>query len=416
MIDTFTILIPLFLCGLGIGYAIANRSCNKDLDGLGAQIDTLEVSLMQAKHEAASQSEKVEWLQNAEQRAKDAFASLAGQTLRASSDDLVKRSRESLEAVMREVRGDWQTQKAQLQHLVDPVKETLAALDSNVRQLEQKREGAYSSLETQLGQLGRAHAELQTSTTTLSQALKSSSVRGRWGELQLRRIVQLAGMAVHVDFDEQVSADGGRPDMVCHLPNGGILPVDAKAPMDAYLAAVEATSVQDRDALIGSHVEAVRSRIRDLSRKAYWSQFERAPECVVMFVPVESALGAAYDRDPDLFEWALSQNVMICTPVTLLALLKAVAFGWQSHQVSENARKIAEEGKELYGRLETFLKHLGGLGLAITKAVDGYNGAVASLQSRVLPAAKRMQELGVSTSEAPELKSIEAQAREVTVA
>lgn len=227
-------------------------------------------------------------------------------------------------------------------------------MDKQVRELEQKREGAYQSLEKHLGQLGQAQTQLRDTTVTLAQALKSSTVRGRWGELQLRRVLELAGMTSHVDFDEQVTTDEGRPDVIVHLPNQGILPVDAKTPMTAYLAAIEADE-KEQQAKLAAHAQAMRNRIQELGRKQYWDQFERAPEMVIMFVPSEACLSAAFEQDPALLEFGMGKHVLITTPFTLLALLRAVAYGWQQQQITENVREIAKQGQELYERVIKFL-------------------------------------------------------------
>jgi DNA recombination protein RmuC len=292
------------------------------------------------------------------------------------------------------------------------LEQTLQTLDGQIRTLEQKREGAYKELGEQLRQLGHAQHQLQTSTIKLEQALKSPTVRGSWGQVQLRRVVELAGMESRVDFDEQATAEAGRPDLIVHLPNHTVLPVDAKAPMTAFLEAMEAQDDDRRKERLQAHADAVRSRVKELSQKKYWEQFERAPEFVVMFVPNDTCLIAAFERDPSLLEYGFQQRVLITTPVTLLALLKAVAYGWQQQQISENARQIAEQGKELYERLVKFVDHLRKTGGGLDAAVKTYNEAVGSLESRVLPAARKFKELGAITTELPEPESIERQTRQ----
>jgi DNA recombination protein RmuC len=284
-------------------------------------------------------------------------------------------------------------------------------MDGYVRELERKREGAYQRLQEQLQNLATTHSELQTTTINLSQALKSPTVRGRWGEMQLRRVVEMAGMVKHVTYDEQVTTDGGRPDMIAYLPNGGVLPVDSKVPLAAYLDAMEAKDEETRRTKLGKHAKAMQDRIQELSQKKYWEQFDNTPDFVVMFVPNEACLGAAFEINPSLLEYGIEKHVLISTPVTLLALLRAVAYGWQQQQITENARQIAEQGRELYRRLETFIGHMAELRKDLNKTVDGYNKAVGSLERRLLPAARRFEEMGVTASELDVPQTIDTQAK-----
>ncbi|NLW94524.1 MAG: DNA recombination protein RmuC [Chlamydiae bacterium] len=340
-------------------------------------------------------AEKLQWAETSRAALVDAFKACASDVLHANSAQLEQRSRSALE------------------NLVKPLTNDLASLDMLVRALESKREGAYQALGQQLTELGRLHAQLQSTTTTLAQALRSPTVKGRWGELQLRRLVEMAGMAGHVDFDEQAAAEAGpgRPDMVIRLPQGGILPIDSKVPLDAYLEAMETREEAARAAKLAQHAKAMRGKVNDLGRKAYWDQFERAPEIVVMFVPLEASLSAAFEQDRDLFEYAIANRVLISSPVILFALLKVIAFGWQQQRLAENAERIAEEGRELYGRLATFVGHFSGVGEALEKSVKGYNRAVASLESRLIPLARRFQEMGVARDEIPDPAQLDIQPR-----
>jgi DNA recombination protein RmuC len=289
--------------------------------------------------------------------------------------------------------------KKDFQGVVDPLKESLTSMDTHVRELEKNREGAYKSLEQQLAQLRDTHTKLQQSTITLTEALRSPTVRGRWGEIQLRRVVEMAGMVNHVSFDEQATTDLGRPDMIAYLPNGGVLPVDSKVPLASYLAAMDHRDDDARKHHLREHAKAMRSRVKELGQKQYWDQFQSSPDFVVMFVPNEACLGAAFEHDPELLEYAIDKKVLISSPVTLLALLRAVAYGWQQHQITENALRIAEEGRELYARLDTFVNHLGDVGDSLGKAVERYNRAVGSMEKRLMPSARRFKELGLSSKE-----------------
>jgi len=369
---------------------------------LGVLQERLEIAKRDLLAASDANAEKVSWVDQAEQHLREAFQALASQALRENSEEFLKRGQE------------------QLKNLVEPLDKDLGDLDSQIRALEQKREGAYGSLEQQLKQLGQAHNELRDTTVGLKEALKSPTVRGRWGEFQLRRIVEMAGMTNHVDFAEQEQVAEGRPDLSVRLPNEGFLPVDAKTPMDAYLAAVELTDGDQRKEKLKAHARAVHDHVRRLSQRTYWKysdkQSDRAPEVVVMFIPIEACLGAAFEYEPDLLDFAFSQKVLITSPVTLLALLKTVAYGWMQLQLAENAEQIAKEGRLLYDRLNIFLGHLVGMGKSLDGAVSKYNDAVGSWESRVLPAARRLKDLGAGASELEVLTPVEHQPRPVSPA
>lgn len=295
-----------------------------------------------------------------------------------------------------------------------PLSENLDKLDQQIRDLEGKREGAYQGLREQLRKLSEDQSKLQNTTITLSGALRSTRTRGKWGELQLHRIVELAGMTEHIDFEEQISIGDGRPDMIIRLPNGGNLPVDAKVPMNAYLDAVSASEEGMRHSKLEAHTRAVRGRIQELRKKKYWEQFEEAPQFVVMFVPHEAGLSAAFHQDGDLLDYALKSNILIASPVTLLALLKAVSYGWQQILLAENAREIAAEGKVLYNRMAKMAEHVGNLGTDLQRSVDDFNSLVGSLEHRLLPSARRFEELGIADSEFPTMESVELTTRKLT--
>jgi DNA recombination protein RmuC len=350
---------------------------------------TADVRIINARleQELRAEREKLQWTEVAEQKLREAFTALASQSLSTNSQQFLANAQKELKT------------------LVDPLSQRLDTMDQQVRALETKREGAYGKLGEQLRSLGEAQSQLQRTTVSLEQALKSPTARGRWGELQLRRVVELAGMVSHIDFDEQPTTDEGRPDLIVRLPGGGILPVDAKASATAYLDAMQAEDDR-RSTKLDEHVRAMRSRIQDLSRKQYWSQFDRAPELVVMFVPFESALSAAFERDPELLEYGIRQHILVASPVTLLALLRAVAFGWQQQQITENARQIANEGRELYARVLNVLRPLRDAGTHLGRAVEAYDQAIGSLEHRLFPALHRMKDLTASSDELPETSEI----------
>lgn len=372
--------------------------------------EALKVRLARAEKDREADFEKLKWIEEAESHMRDAFAALAGRTLQTQSTEFLKRAGEQVEGLLNRVKGDWQSHKAELRTLVEPLRETLGTMSRQVQDLEQKREGAYQGLQEQLRQLAQAHTELQHTTVTLTQALRSPTVRGRWGELQLRRVVELAGMQRHIAFAEQTTTEFGRPDMIAHLPNGGILPVDSKVPLDAYLEAMEAPNEETRRRKLERYARAMQQRVQELGQRRYWEQFEHAPDFVVMFVPNEACLGAAFEQSPGLLEYAIEKRVLISTPVTLLALLRAVSYGWQQQQVTDNALQIAAQGKELYKRLEIFIGHVVELGRSLNKTVAEYNKATGSLNRRLLPAARRFEEMGVARTEVEEPAAVDAQA------
>ncbi len=245
----------------------------------------------------------------------------------------------------------------------------------------------------------------------LSQALKSHTVRGKWGEIQLRRIVEMAGMVEHVDFVEQASTDEGRPDMIIYLPQEGILPVDAKAPLDAYLEAMTTSSDEVMERKLAEHVHALKSRINELGRKSYWQQFPDSLEFVVMLVPNDACLNVAFEQDPGILEYAMNMRILLATPTSLIGLLKTVAYGWSQLHIAENAQNIAIQGKELYSRLLKFFEHIFKTGKALDGAVKSYNEAVGSLESRLLPAAGKFRDLVNASEDIQEPEAIERTTR-----
>jgi DNA recombination protein RmuC len=364
---------------------------------LEQQLSSLRVQYMDSQTKLAdlsrareSDQEKIAWVEKAQLMMREAFQSLAAQSLQSNSDEFLKRTHSQL---------------------VEPLLNGVKKLDEQIQVLEQKREGAYQGVQEQLRQVASAHQQLQLTTVSLAQALKSTTVRGRWGEVQLRRVVEMADMIPHVNFDEQVSVDGGRPDMVVYLPNRGVLPVDSKAPMEAYLEAVESTDEVKRKAAFEAHGKAMKARIQELGNKNYWAQFERAPEMIVMFIPSESCLIAAFEVDPDLLEFAVKQRILVASPITLLAILKAVAFGWQQHQMAEDANQIAQQGQELYERFLRLSSLLVNLGKRIDATVIGYNEVVGSFDSRAIPAARRLKEMSAGRGEIPEVSQVDRATR-----
>ena len=375
--------------------------------------DRLLVENAELRKDKEASQEKILWMEKAEEKLREAFDSLASRALKENSNIFMNQSRTQLESLHSLIKGDWTSQKEEMRGLVSPLEKDLEKLDKQVRDMEEKREGAYRSLETHIVNLARAQGDLQTATHTLSQALKSSTVRGRWGEVQLKRIAEMAGMLEHVDFNEQTSADTGtgRPDMIVRMPEKGVIPVDSKAPMNAYLSATEARTEEDRKRFILEHSRALRAHVKNLAQKAYWSQFEVSPDFVVMLVPYESGLGAAFAADPGLLEFALENRVIIVSPSTLLALLKVIGLGWMQLRIAKNARSIAEQGKELYARFRVYIGHFADVGAKLNGTIQSYNKAVGSMETRVMPSARKLREMGAGSEQLPDLLGLETQAR-----
>ncbi len=376
------------------------------LEPLRSDNEALRVEAARATAERTASAERVQWVEKAQESLREAFKALAADALSSNAEQYLARSRDQLSGLLEKVKGDWGTQKEELKGLVAPLEKSLKTLDDEIKTMEEKRAAAYGSIEQHITSLATAQSQLQTTTTTLSQAMKSSTARGRWGELQLRRIAELAGMQDHIDFDEQAATDEGRPDMIIHLPSGSVLPVDAKASASAYLDAMQLEG-DARRAKLADHVRATRLRIQDLAKKQYWAQFASAPQLVVMFVPIESALSAAFEEDPELLEFGLKQKILFASPITLYALLRTVAFGWDQLHVAENAHAIADQGRELYDRVVNVLGPIGDVGRHLDKSVDAYNKAVGSLEGRLLPAARRLRDMTASEKELPELEPID---------
>lgn len=305
-----------------------------------------------------------------------------------------------------------------VESLIKPLQDSVLSYKKEMGELEGLRNREMGSLDKLLKAVLETNQQLKSETSNLASALKSPTVRGRWGEVQLKRIVELSGMSSHCDFTEQLSLQGEDarlvPDMVIHLPNGRDIVVDAKAVLAGYLEAEEATDSGLRKAALLRHAQSLRARIQELSRKSYWEQFTSAPEFVVLFIPAEAFFSAALMESPDLIEFGFESRVILSTPTTLMALLKAVALGWRQEQLAENSRKIAEQASKLYQALGTWVGHLEQLGSSLEKSTKAYNSAVGSLEKSVLPPARKLKEMGASSnSDLVEIKQIELGLRDV---
>lgn len=327
------------------------------------------------------------------------FSALSSQALRHNSEEFLRLAQERLQQYQLQARSELGEREKAVQALVKPIGDALKRTEEQIRSMERERHKAYGDLERHLSGMARTQAELQGETRNLVKALRRPEVRGRWGEMTLRRLAELAGMVEHCDFQEQTSVRGDtgvqRPDMIVRMPNGRAVIIDAKTPLDAYLEAVEATDDASRDSALDRHARKVRERVRELAGKRYWQQFTNTPDFVVLFIPGEQFLSAAQDRDRNIMEDALGQRVIIATPTSLVALLRAVAFGWQQETVAESAARIRELGETLYDRVVTFTEHMERLGRSLGSSVDHFNRAVGSLERQVLPGARRFTDLGL---------------------
>ncbi len=377
----------------------------------GVEHELADVRGALARERGVAEERQAAWEESRKQLAGE-FAELSAQALARNNAQFIELADARFRATQKEVSGDLEQRKQAIEQLLSPLREQLGKYEEGLRRLELERKGAYSTLTEQVRHLSESQQQLQTETRNLVTALRAPATRGRWGEMQLRRVVEMAGMVEHCDFDEQVTAttDDGRlrPDMVVHLPGARCVVVDAKVPLQAFLDANEASDDESRRAHLQAHARQLRAHVDSLAKKAYWEQFEHSPQFVVAFVPGEPLLAAALEHDPSLLEHAVTNNVVFATPTNLIALLRTVAAGWQQEDVAENAREVQHIGRELYKRLCTFGDHLARVGRGLTNAVESYNDAVGSLERRVLTQARRFNDLGVVGSGAQDMDELGA--------
>jgi DNA recombination protein RmuC len=359
----------------------------------------VEVLRTRIKTEDSVSAEREQSLIRAHEQLQGVFGKLASDSLQTNSETFLQLARERLARQSLDASNALKEREAAIESLVQPIREALAKTETQIQSIERDRIDAFATIKVQMEVLAGGQSLLSRETRNLVTALRRPDVRGQWGEITLKRLVELSGMTAHVDFTEQhhqrTESGAVRPDMIVHLPEQRDIIIDVKTPLEAYLAAVEAPDDEERAAQLRRHAQIVGARIRELASKNYWAQFEHSPNFVVLFLPGEQFLSAALQENPGLIDDSLRQNVMLATPTSLVALLKAVAYGWKQTVLADNAAEIRRLGEEVYKRLAVFGEHLGKLGKSLGSSVESFNKAVGSLEQQVLPAARRFPELGL---------------------
>ncbi len=382
MIETGFLLIGLFL-GAVIGWLFARMKLEAERTARAIA----ETRLEEAKRGIEEQKRL---LDEAKEALKDTFNALSADALKSNNQMFLELAKKTLENLLIEAKGDLGRRQEAISGMLKPLKEALEQYQRRIRQIEQDYGGLKEHIK-----------DLTKETSNLATALKVPQVRGRWGEITLRRVVEVAGMSKYCDFEEQPSVqteDGRRrPDLIVRLPGGRTVVVDAKAPLDAYMDAIESEDEDNRQKALLRHVQAIKKHMQELSSRSYWSQFDPSPDFVVLFLPGESFFSAALEQDRGLIEDGISRRVILATPTTLIALLRTVAYGWQQQQITENAKRIWQTGAELFDRVYKFSEHLSKIGEGLSKAIDSYNSSVGSWTSRVIPSARKLKELGAAS-------------------
>lgn len=362
--------------------------------------------------------EQQHFIEQSNQQLRDAFSALSTEALKHNNNSFVTLAKAALETQLTDAKGDLEKRQQAIDSMVKPLSESLQRFDENMRQLESNRQQQYGQINQFILGVQQSTEKLQKETHSLVSALKTSHIRGRYGEIALRRVVEFAGMTEHCDFSEQVSVnseDGQlRPDMIIRLPEGKTIIVDSKVPLSAYMKAFETENEEERKVLLAQHAYAVKDHLKKLSAKAYWSQWKDSPDYVILYMQIESSFGAALQADPTLIEEGIRSKIVLATPTTLITLLRTVGFVWQQLHVAENIDEIRNAGIELYNRTGMLIKHFASIGGSLTTAVGHYNSAVASLESRFMPQARRLQNLGPAVkTQLTDIKPVETVVRQL---
>lgn len=388
--------LPALAVGLVAGILVTWLVARRRAERLRRERDELAAQL---KSQAALEAEREAAFEIAQAKLSRAFSDVAHQSLRANSEHFLKLAEQNLGTQQERAKRELTEREKAVEALVKPIRDALESSHRQIAELEKARSEAYGGIRNQLEAMQLGQKTLAQETQNLVNALRRPEVRGRWGEMTLRRLVELAGMVEHCDFVEQVHTVSGeqtiRPDMIVHMPDQRELVVDVKTPLDAYLGAAEAADDAQRKLALERHARNVRAHIRLLASKAYWGQFENSPEFVILFIPGDQFLSAALAEEPDLIEYALSRQIILATPTSFVAVLKAVAYGWRQLALADNAKEIRVLAEDLYGRLATFVTHMNRVGRQLASSVENYNKAVGSLERSVLPGARKFTELGV---------------------
>lgn len=388
--------------GILIGYLIARLRAQREIQQLHIELARLET---EQENETEHHAEQLKLLHEARDSMARHFAVLSHKALKQNNSLFLQLANQNLKLQQHRAQSELDRKQQAVDALIAPINEALRRTEQQIQQIEKERQHAFGELTAQIRQLAESETQLQAETQHLVHALKRPDVRGRWGEMTLKRLVELAGMVEHVDFHEQVSCGNDeqrlRPDMVIRMPEHRELIIDAKTPLAAYLEAIDASDDIQRKAALQRHAKNLRERMKELSAKRYWAQFDKSPDFVVLFIPGDQFLTAALEQDPTLLEDSLRNNIVLTTPASLVAMLRAVAFGWRQAKFSQNAEEIRILGETLYQRISTLTEHFSRLGQSLNSSVDHFNKAIGSLERQLIPSARKMHDLGIAAKKPP---------------